>query len=100
MQDLTPGQQPARPFSLELQHPGQRGAGPVELGDAEALTIVARQVNPAEREVARHVLQEVDELEARADVVARCDEPRVAVQAQQPQHEPPDRIRGVPAVLA
>ena len=50
------------------------GARAVERGDAEPAAVLERQVDAAELEIARHVLQEVDELQPGADVVARGDE--------------------------
>ena len=66
---------------------------------SEPAAILGRQVDPPQREVARHVLEEVDELEPGADVVRGGDERLVAVEAEQAEHEPPDRVGGVDAVL-
>ena len=64
------------------------------------MAVLGRQVDAAELEVARHVLQEVDELQSRADVVARGDELRLPFEPQQTEHEAADGIGGVAAVLA
>ena len=100
MKHPTRCEQLPRPRGLEAQKLRQLRARPIERCDAEPPPVLAREVHAAELEIPRHVLEEVDELQARADLVARRHELRVAVQMQQPEHQPPDRIGGVPAVLA
>src|SRR5262245_49429606 len=74
LQRSAGGEQPARPLRLELERARQLRARAVEHSDAEATPVLRRQIDAAELEVTRHVLQEVDELEPGADVVARADE--------------------------
>ena len=74
------------------------------LGRSSAVTpnlhaVLEREVDAAELEIARHVLQEVDELQPGADVVARGDELGLAVQAKQAEHEAADGVGRVAAVL-
>ena len=71
----------------------------VEDGNTEAAAILCGQVHPSEREVSRHVLEEVHELEAGAHVVRPGDEPCVVRAADDAQHESADGIGGVAAVL-
>src|SRR5439155_3833650 len=77
----------------------QLGSWTVEHGHAERAAVVERQVDAAELEIARHVLQEVDELQPGADVVARGDQLGVVVQAEQAEHETADGVGRVAAVL-
>ena len=88
----------ARPLGLELEQPPQLRARPVELLDAEAAPVLRGQVDAPEREVARHVLQEVDELQPGADVVGERDRLQVVAAPEHAEHEPPDRIGRVDAV--
>ena len=62
------------------------------------MAVLPRQVDPTQIQIARHVLQEVDELETGADVVRPRRELLVAGAAENPQNEPPDRIRRQRAV--
>ena len=75
------------------------GARSVERGHAEHAPVLEREVDAAELEIARHVLQEVDELQPGADVVARGDELGLVVEAQQAEHEAADGVGRVAAVL-
>src|SRR6266566_636940 len=77
----------------------QLGSRAVEHGHAEGTAVVERQVDTAELEIARHVLQEVDELQPGADVVTRGDQLGLAVQAQQAEHEAADGVGRVTAVF-
>ena len=74
--------------------------GPVELSDAEAAAVLGREVHASKSQVARPVLEEVHELEARADVVRPGDELHVVRAPDDAQHEPADGVGGVAAVLA
>ena len=74
--------------------------GEVLVGDAEAPQVLLRQVDAPEREVARRVLEEVDELEPRADRVAHRDELGVPGPPVDAEHEAADRVGRVRAVLA
>ena len=89
-----------RALRLEAQQLAQLGARPVERRLAEAAPVLRRQVDAPELEVARHVLEEVHELEPGADRVARRDELGVVEPPQHAEHEPADRIGRVDAVLA
>ena len=100
MQQTSGGEELARPLGLEAEQREQLRIRTVELRHAEASPVVHGQIDATELEVARHVLQEVHELQAGAHVVARRDELGLGVQAQQTEHEPPHRICGMPAVLA
>src|SRR5436305_14575867 len=51
---------------LEAQQRLELAARPIERRAAEATDVLLRKVDAAELEVARHVLEEVDELETRA----------------------------------
>src|SRR6266508_4368258 len=93
-------QQAARPRGLEAQELEQLGTRTVELAHAEAAPVLNRQIDAAELQVTRHVLEEVDELKPRADVVARREQLWLPVSAQEPEDEPPDRIGRMAAVFA
>ena len=66
--------------------------------DVVAAAVLGRQVDPPELEVARDVLEEVDELEPGADVVGGAHELLVVRPPEQPEHEPADRVGRVVAV--
>ena len=63
------------------------------------MPIVCRQIDAPQLEVARHVLQEVHELEAGADRVARRDELLVVEPPQDAEHEATARVGRVDAVV-
>src|SRR5207248_489847 len=86
-------------LGLEPQQLAERLARAIELHDAEPAPVLGGQVDPPELEVARNVLEEIHELEPRADVVARGDEPGIAVAPEQAENEPPDGVGGVDAVV-
>src|SRR5205823_4886354 len=87
-----------RASRLERQQLDQLLARRVELRDPEPAAVVSRQVDAAELEVSRDVLDEVDELEAGADVVAQGDGLGIAEPAEHAQYEPAARVGGVDAV--
>ena len=74
-------------------------AGELPLCDREAPEILLRQVDTAELEVARRILEEVHELKTRADRVAHLHERRLVQAPVDAEHEPPHRIGRVGAVL-
>ena len=84
---------------LEPEQRAQLLGRPVERRVAERAPVVRRQVDASQLEVARHVLQEVHELEAGADRVARLDELRVVEPPQDAEHEPAARVGRVDAVV-
>ena len=71
----------------------------VERRHAEPTAILRREVDPPQREVARHILQKVDELEPGADVVAERDGLVVVKAAQDTEHEAAAGIGRVDAVV-
>ena len=85
---------------LEAQQLAQLRARPVERRLAEPPPVLRRQVHAPELEVARHVLEEVHELQPGAHRVARRDELRLVEPPQHAEHEPPARIGRVDAVVA
>src|SRR5438046_6955141 len=89
---VAAAQEPPRARSLELEQLPQLRRGPVERRVAELLAILPRQVDTAELEVAGHVLEEVHELEAGADVVRGGDRALVVEASQHAEHEPSARI--------
>src|SRR5947209_931611 len=64
-------QELAGALALEAEQLGKGPAWPVERRHPEAAPVFGWEVYAAEREVPRHVLEEVDELESGADLVAR-----------------------------
>ena len=88
-----------RPGRLEPEQRAEVVARPVERGVPEPGTVVRRQIDAAELEIARHVLQEVDELEPGADGVARSDELGVVEPPQHAEDEPAARVGRVDAVV-
>ena len=99
----TPAEERAGPLRLE---PRQRPealrarAGELVLGDREAPEILLRQVDAAELQVSRWVLEEVHELKTGADRVAHLHERGLVQAPVDAEHEPPHRIGRVRAVLA
>ena len=98
-QRLTRREEVSRACRLEAQQLGQPLVRPVEHRHLEVPAVVGRQVDPPEREVARHVLEEVDQLEPGADVVGGGHELRLVCQLQQTEHEPPDGVGRMHAVV-
>src|SRR5262249_4189930 len=88
-----------RPPGLELEQEAKLLVRSVERLDLEAATILGRHVDPPEREVAGNVLDEVDELEPGANVVAQCDRFFVVEPAQDTEHQASAGIRRVDAVV-
>src|SRR6266516_5423397 len=86
------GEQVSSARRLVTEQIEQLGTRTVEHGHTERTAVVERQVDTAELEIARHDLEEVDELQPGADVVARGDQLGVAVQAEQAEHEPADGV--------
>src|SRR5690348_11625358 len=74
LQQAPGGEELAGARRLELERLRQLRARPLERDDPEATTVFGRQVDAAELEVTRHVLQKVHELQSGADVVARRNE--------------------------
>ena len=72
--------------------------GRVERRDLETAAIIRGKVDAPERQIARHVLEEVDQLEPGTDVVRGANQHRVVVETEQPEDEPADRVGGVVAV--
>ena len=75
------------------------GPAQLVLGDREAPEILLRQVDAAELQVARRVLEEVHELETGADRVAHLHEHGLVQAPVDAEHEPPHWIGRVSAVL-
>ena len=96
---LARAEQRPRPVGLVAQQHLELRARLVELRHAEARPLLGRQVDPPEREVARDVLQEVDQLQAGADVVRERDQLGIVRAAEDAEHEPADRIGRVDAVV-
>ena len=86
---LAGAQQAARPLGLELEQPPQRLVRLPQLGDAEAPPVFGRQVHAPQREVARHVLQEVHQLQAGADVVGERNQLGLVVRPSTPSTRRP-----------
>src|SRR5438128_504521 len=80
LQHSSRGEQSACASGLEAEQLQQLWGRAIERGHAEATPVLGREIDPAELEIARNVLQEVDELQTGADVVARGDQARVAVE--------------------
>jgi hypothetical protein len=96
----TPGaKKPTRAIGFGAQQPKKFRTRPVKPGHAETASVHDRQVDATELEISGDVLQEIDELQSGADVVARSNELRVVIEPQEAENEPPDRIGRVPAVL-
>src|SRR5207248_6431294 len=95
----TRGGQAAGPLGRGLEQRAQRVVRPVELHHAEAPAILGGEVDAAERQIARHVLEEVDELQAGADLVAQSDGLRVVEPAQDAEHEMAAGVGGMCAVV-
>src|SRR3954470_12156003 len=100
LQQHTAGKEIPRTRRFVLERAPELRAGPIERGDAEAPPVLGREIDAAELQVARHVLQEIHELQAGADVVALGNDVGLAVEAQQAEDEPADGVRRVAAVLA
>ncbi len=87
---------------LERHQGAPRGVaatlGDLRFGDAEARRDPRRKVDAALGPVGRDVLPEIDELQRRADRVAR-GEVRRRVGIEDAKHQAPDRIRRAPAVV-
>jgi len=96
---LACAQQVGRAHGLEAEQLAQLLARPVESRVAEAATILGGQVHAAELEIARHVLEEVHELESRADGVARRNGLRVVESAEHAEDEPAAGVGRVHAVV-
>src|SRR5205809_5433011 len=88
LQDGALRQQSPSASRFEFEQRAQLGARTVDARDAEQAPIVGRQIDAAEREIARHVLQEVHQLQACADVVARRHELGTVGEAKQAENEP------------
>ena len=94
---------PSRPRARRAscsRHRRSGSFGASSVVDAEPAPIVGGEIDAAEREVARDVLEEVHELEPGADVVRPGDELRLVRAADHAEHEPPDRVGRVCAVAA
>src|SRR4051794_1739334 len=98
-EQITRLQERGGALGLETEQRAKVVAWPVERRRPEALAVFAGQVHAAELEVARHVLQEVHELEPGADRVARRDELGVVEPAEHAEHEPTARVGRMDAVL-
>src|SRR5437588_7533367 len=98
-QYVTGVQQRCRPLRLEAQQRAELVARPVERRIAEAVLILGREIHAPQLEVARDVLEEVYELEPRADGVARRHELRIVEPAQDAEHEPSAGVRRMLAVV-
>src|SRR5581483_1648527 len=97
-QDLGRGEERRRAFRLEAEERGEPGVRPVERRVAEAAPVLGGEIDAAELEVARDVLEEVDELQAGAHRVARGHEAGIVEPAQDAEHEAAAGVGGVHAV--
>src|SRR5205807_9418386 len=98
-QYLARVQQRRRALRLEAQQCAQLVARPLERRVTEAGLVLGREIHAPRLAVARDVLEEVHELEPRADGVARRHELGIVEPAQDAEHEPSAGVRRMLAVV-